>query len=685
MRRFLCCALVALAVSCCAGCGARESMNSVRAPSPGQGAARSSGSRRALIVAISDYAPHTGWGGLHSENDVPLVRAALLGQGFEESALYILRDREATREGILRAIREKLLEPAKPGDVVVFHYSGHGQQITDDGEDELDGYDEALVPYDAPATLKGGYRGEAHLRDDTVNEMIGQLRRKVGSTGSVAFFLDTCFSGTPRGVMTLERGAVASRIVVRGGPPLGPPRSGEFRVESGSGFFEQRPVSRGTAIPKTESGLSPVAVFSAARHNQLAFETVAEDGLWVGSLSYAVRNGMKGAPTGSTYRWLYERVLRLMAARVRNEPQVEGDLDTGLLGGPSGPPPQSFVPIAAVSASADRVTLAAGSLAGLLPGARVEFHSEGAPRPLPGTFIASGRVVESGPVEAIVRIDSISDAQALKTSRAFVLDHAMGAVRIRVQLALDTKGENEKIRAFLKNNVGAVELVENQPDVIVYTTTEGFPEPHVLAETYADQVPLMKPLPVASPHLLTQLAQRLSDFARSRYLKSLRLVHPDFEVGLEMLPVSVTGCPPGQLSLSRCKVTQLAPKGAVVGGGPPVWRLGEYFKLKVRNGSSRSMFLNILDLASDGSINLIWPNPATADKTELRPRTDKEIYALYRIVEPLGTDVLLLIATEEWFDFRPFATARGLARGDGPDLSLSGAAATASVAFTVEP
>ena len=46
-------------------------------------------------------------------------------------------------------------------DIVVFHYSGHGSQMTDLEGDEPDGLDETIVPYDsgrAPAMRTGTSR-----------------------------------------------------------------------------------------------------------------------------------------------------------------------------------------------------------------------------------------------------------------------------------------------------------------------------------------------------------------------------------------------------------------------------------------------------------------------------------------------------------------------------------------------
>ena len=79
--------------------------------------------------------------------------------------------------------------------MLVFHYSGHGQQITDDNGDEPDGYDETIVPYDAPMRAEAGYRGDKHLRDDELARKLLALRAKVGPTGNVVFAFDSCFSG----------------------------------------------------------------------------------------------------------------------------------------------------------------------------------------------------------------------------------------------------------------------------------------------------------------------------------------------------------------------------------------------------------------------------------------------------------------------------------------------------------
>ncbi len=82
-------------------------------------------------------------------NDIPLIQGVLEAQGFREENIRVLQDSDADAEGIQGAFRQ-LVRDAKEGDVVVFHFSGHGHRMTNDdpeNDEETDGYDELLVPY----------------------------------------------------------------------------------------------------------------------------------------------------------------------------------------------------------------------------------------------------------------------------------------------------------------------------------------------------------------------------------------------------------------------------------------------------------------------------------------------------------------------------------------------------------
>src|SRR5688572_9702654 len=91
----------------------------------------------ALIVAISNYDSSTGWDSLSSEADVKLITEALKKQGFKSQDIAIIRDKDATLQGITTAIDKHLVGKVKKdqNDVAVFHFSGHGQQMLDDNGD----------------------------------------------------------------------------------------------------------------------------------------------------------------------------------------------------------------------------------------------------------------------------------------------------------------------------------------------------------------------------------------------------------------------------------------------------------------------------------------------------------------------------------------------------------------------
>jgi hypothetical protein len=98
----------------------------------------------ALIIAAWDYERHeTKWGNLSSANDVNMIRDALVARGFMESNIVILKQ-DVTKENIINAFNNSLLDKASKGDIIFFHYSGHGYQIPDNNNDELA---ESLDPY----------------------------------------------------------------------------------------------------------------------------------------------------------------------------------------------------------------------------------------------------------------------------------------------------------------------------------------------------------------------------------------------------------------------------------------------------------------------------------------------------------------------------------------------------------
>ncbi len=84
----------------------------------------------ALLIGINDYEKVSDLDGC--VNDVENMKTLLRDKfGFAEENIKILVNEYATRKAILETFQEHLIARAKQGDLVVFHFSGHGSQMKD--------------------------------------------------------------------------------------------------------------------------------------------------------------------------------------------------------------------------------------------------------------------------------------------------------------------------------------------------------------------------------------------------------------------------------------------------------------------------------------------------------------------------------------------------------------------------
>ncbi|MEB3281294.1 MAG: caspase family protein [Lyngbya sp.] len=151
----------------------------------------------ALLVGINQYQkdPLNG-----CVNDVIMQQMLLIHRfGFNPKDILILTDKQATRKGILDAFEEHLIKQAKPGDVVVFHYSGHGSRVLDPNPIPLKspiidgtGLNGTFVPVDS--SLPAGYPNVGGEVDDIMGHTLFLLMSAI-QTEYFTAILDSCFSG----------------------------------------------------------------------------------------------------------------------------------------------------------------------------------------------------------------------------------------------------------------------------------------------------------------------------------------------------------------------------------------------------------------------------------------------------------------------------------------------------------
>ena len=135
--------------------------------------------KRALVIGIGKQADST-WNKINGDKDVPYVLEILNAAKYGQIITCV--NEEATKAGIVSAF-QTLTQSCQPNDIVYIHYSGHGQQMKDIGNDEADALDECWIPYDAYRKPSDTYRGEKHLVDDEVNMLLTNIRNKIGTGG----------------------------------------------------------------------------------------------------------------------------------------------------------------------------------------------------------------------------------------------------------------------------------------------------------------------------------------------------------------------------------------------------------------------------------------------------------------------------------------------------------------------
>lgn len=148
--------------------------------------------KHAVVIGVGQQ-KDASWGRINVDKDVQCVCEILNRYAFND--IVVIRDKEATKQGIVAALME-LASRCQRDDAVYVHFSGHGQQMTDvDGDEPDDGMDESWIPYDAYLTYCEEDNGSRHLCDDEINALLSSIKKKVGKDGQILVVVDACHSG----------------------------------------------------------------------------------------------------------------------------------------------------------------------------------------------------------------------------------------------------------------------------------------------------------------------------------------------------------------------------------------------------------------------------------------------------------------------------------------------------------
>ncbi|MEG4270386.1 MULTISPECIES: caspase family protein [unclassified Microcoleus] len=241
-----------------------------------QALAQPTARKLALLVGVDKYPDSP----LHGcVTDVELQRELLIYRfGFVPSDILTLTDAQATRENIETAFVTHLTQQAKPGDVVVFHFSGCGSRVS---LGESPGkIQNSLVPADDVLPLLAN-----RAVNDILEETLLLLMRSLATENAIAI-LDTSY---PYPGFSKNGNF---RIRSRPRPTIGQPRLAELTFAQGL---------------RTRKNLRPAAaVLAAGANSQLAAEQ-EWGGFTAGLFTYALTQTLWWATPASSFSVSFSR------------------------------------------------------------------------------------------------------------------------------------------------------------------------------------------------------------------------------------------------------------------------------------------------------------------------------------------------------------------------------------------
>lgn len=271
----------------------------------------------ALLVGINAYPDGNSLRGCI--NDVYLQQELLIHRfGFNRSDIRLVTDDsdiKPTRAGILQTFDEHLIEQAKPGDIVVFHFSGHGSQVFDPDSGFRDQLNSTFVPSDRVVSPVGDRVTVSDIMGETLFVLMSALK-----TENVAVVLDSCHSGGgKRGNLTVR--------AIDGGMQIDPSMmEREYQEQWRSRLGRSREQVR----RDRQTGIAKGVVIASAARNQLAADTPF-DGFHAGAFTYSLTQYLWQATGDESVSSVVANVARstTQVSSTRQIPEFEFKQDSG--------------------------------------------------------------------------------------------------------------------------------------------------------------------------------------------------------------------------------------------------------------------------------------------------------------------------------------------------------------------
>lgn len=604
--------------------------------------------RIALLVGISDYRTGTnnqdGWSNLPIEPDLVNIERVLT-DSFNFQVVGKLKDSEATQKAIVEAINAKLIAQAKPGDSVVFYYTGHGHQIADqppgtkgsDGEPDLK--DECLVtwvPKDQQALPEVERREIMYLRDDVFDGLLRRLSANMTEggkfKGSITVILDTCHAGTGTKGIAIPKGRPWDEKI-DGPEPAGRPET------EGTGF---------DAVVGMPAGVVSIGGCASGQSSVMMEDTKLGSALTHFLCIALVQAAQKGVERVS-YRDVFNIVEPQVSGQNRNQnPQIEGNLDALLFGDGTIKGYEPYLKIGKViDGQPIEMAIQAGKVHGLTAGSTVSLFPAQEDVKDPSKAIGKAKIEQVDLFSATATVVEGSPTLAqLTNGKAIIADFAIPINLLKVYAPA-----SHPMAGYLKS-LEFVQVVtdEKAADVRWFQErTKGAP--------YWQRAGGAQ---LASGTIdAEELRDNLIEEWRWRELAQLAEAP-----GAPRIEISMVAVKPGTPAL---EVGQIIPESAkrptkTEKGGSFLMEPGDEAYIVVRNRSFTSLYVNALYLAASGDI-YVFPEPGQGSQAFAADGQDHVLLHLSDVSVNSSSgreeDIFKLIATRDPIDLQGVAVSKG--------------------------
>ncbi len=643
----------------------------------------------ALLIGVDCYLPNRYYANLRGcVRDISHVEA-FLQRTFKMPPENILRltatdtgnqepseprERWPTYENMVNAFKQ-LTDMAQAGDQVYVHYSGHGGRLPTllpelKGET---GLDEGLVPTDV------GDSAARYLRDIELTKLLNDMVAK-GLTVTVV--LDSCHSGG----MTRGRGDVAVRGISRVDTTPRP-------TESLAGSHRQLAELWGQL---TEGGVRDVSLgggwlpepkgyvlLAACRPSESAYEAVFEGTEHNGALTYWLLDSLGDIGPGLSYKVLHDRVLAKVHSQFAEQtPQLQGEGDRVVFGAEQ-VQPVFTVPVLEVETAQERVLLNAGQAQGLGVGAQFAVYPRGTSNITDlDKRQALVEISELGAADSWAKIIRTFEGEAIEGgAQAALLGAPSVRLRRKVDLvrqadldpALDQDAALGAVARALEGN-GWLE-VGTDGEAMAFQVAVNQEGEYEIWDGAGEKIKNLRPaLKVGEPKVASDVARRLEHLAKYRAVEQLNNHDPISPLARKLV-VELVG--------KRAEYDPADPFEAAPFDDPghtPGLRVREWTGLRIKNNSSQSLNITVLDLEPGWGVRQVYPGGRVDNFVELEPGQEITLPLQAGLPEGYqeGTDTLKVFATVgttnfRWLELpaldRPLTRSAGL-RGEDPGNPL---------------